>query len=135
MTAPPPQNLPDLSGLTLLVVDDDADAIEVLSTFLTACRAHVLFARTAPGALAYVDAAPKLDAVITDLAMPQMDGFEFVRRIRQHPSRRAVPVIALTGFEERYVERHEFDAFLRKPTNLDELCRVVKEVVARRRSS
>jgi diguanylate cyclase len=133
MSAPPPQDLPDLSGLTLLVVDDDADTVEVLSTFLTACRAHVLFARSASGALAYVDKAPRLDAVITDLSMPQMDGIELLRRIRQHPSRPTVPVIALTGFEERYSETHQFDAFLQKPTNFDELCRVVKDVVARRR--
>src|SRR5438874_810665 len=104
MAAPPPLNLPDLRGLTLLVVDDDADTVEVLSTFLTACGAHTLFARSALGGLAYLDTTPRLDAVITDLSMPGMDGVEFVSKIRRHPlpSRRTVPVIALTGFEESY---------------------------------
>jgi hypothetical protein len=48
MPAPGPLKLPDLSGLTVLVVDDNDDAVEVLTTFLKACGADVLFARSAP---------------------------------------------------------------------------------------
>jgi len=77
-----PLNLPDLSRLTLLVVDDNADSVEMLAAFLKACRARVLVARSAAGALAHVDAAPRLDAMVTDLAMPQMDGVELVRKVR-----------------------------------------------------
>lgn len=51
----PPPDLPDLSGLTLLIVDDNDDSLEVLSTFLRSCGAHVLEARNGPAALAYVD--------------------------------------------------------------------------------
>ena len=134
MSAPPPHN-PDLRGLTLLVVEDDLDAAEVLSTYLRACGANVLVAHSGVGALVYVDAAPRLDVVITDVSMPQMDGVEFVRRIRQHPSasRRAVPVVALTAFQDRYVQTQLFDIFLRKPVELDDLCRAVEDAVARRR--
>src|SRR6266566_1017062 len=130
-----PGNLPDLRGLTLLVVDDDVDAVDVLSMYLRACGAAILTAHTASGGLVYIDAAPKLDAVITDLSMPRMDGVEFVRKIRQHPSplRRGVPVIALTGFEERYMQTQEFDAYLRKPVDLDTLCRAIQSVIGRRR--
>jgi CheY-like chemotaxis protein len=135
MPAPPPQNLPDLRGLTLLVVDDDADSVEVLSTYLSTCGAHVLFARSALGGLTYIDTAPKLDAVVTDLSMPGMDGVEFVSKIRRHPlpSRRTVPVIALTGFEERYLPTEAFDAYLRKPVDLDRLCGTIQSVIAQRR--
>jgi len=137
MSAPPPSNLPDLRGLTLLVVDDDADALEVLSTFLTACSAHVLFARSASGGLAYIDTAPRLDAVITDLSMPGMDGVEFVSKIRRHPlpSRRQIPVIALTGFEENYLKTEAFDAYLRKPVDLDRLCSTIQSIITQRRGS
>ena len=43
---PAPPRLPDLTGLTLLVVDDDEDNVDMLSTYLTACGAHTLFARS-----------------------------------------------------------------------------------------
>jgi CheY-like chemotaxis protein len=120
---------PDLSGLTVLVVDDDPDAIEILSSFLTACAARVLFARNASDGLAYVNTEPKLDAVITDLAMPEIDGVQFTRQIRQ---RRSVPVIALTAFHQTYVSTEDFDAFLEKPVNFDKLWMVIKMVLGRR---
>lgn len=87
MTAAGPLDLPDLTGLTVLVVDDNDDAVEILSTFLEACGAHVLFARSARDGLAHIEATPRLDAVVTDVSMPQMAGVEFARRIRQHPRR------------------------------------------------
>jgi CheY-like chemotaxis protein len=130
MTAPTPADL--LAGLTLLVVDDNDDAAEVLSTFLRSCGADVLCARTAIGALTYVDESPSIDAVITDLAMPDMDGVELARRIRRHPSRKShLPVIAVTGFYEQYVGSQEFDAFLKKPVDLDGLCATVAALARR----
>jgi two-component system CheB/CheR fusion protein len=136
MPGPTQPKLPDLSGLSVLVVDDDADALEVLSTFLSACGAHVLFARSASSGLTYLETAPRLDAVITDLSMPGMDGVEFVGKIRQHPtaSRRRIPVIALTGFEKDYLQTEAFDAYLRKPVDLDRLCDIIQLVLARHRN-
>jgi CheY-like chemotaxis protein len=125
-------DLPDLSRLTLLAVDDNADALEVLGTILKACGAQVLEARHAQDALAYVDTTPRLDAIITDLSMPGMDGVELARRVRQQPSRHGLPVIALTGFPERYVDTSAFDAFLKKPFDFDELCRTVDALTAAR---
>jgi len=94
MTAPPPLDLPDLNGLTALVIDYDNDSPEVLSAFFEACAAKVLIARSAVAGLAYLDTAPKLDAVVTDRAMPGMDGIELARRLRQRPMRKKLPVIA-----------------------------------------
>lgn len=137
MTPSPSSQLPDLSGLTVLVVDDDEDAIEVLTTMMTACGAEVLFARSGSEGLAYLDTAPHLDVVVTDISMPRIDGYEFTRKIREHPSpaHRSVPVIALTGFHERYVITETFDAFLQKPVDLDRLCAVIKILLARGRWS
>jgi CheY-like chemotaxis protein len=125
-------NLPDLSRLTLLAVDDNADALEVLSTILKACGAHVLEARDGRDALAVVDTTPGLDAIITDLSMPGMDGVELARQVREQSSRRGLPVIALTGFPERYLDTSTFDAFLKKPFEFDELCRTVYALTAAR---
>jgi two-component system CheB/CheR fusion protein len=127
-----PSNLPDLSGLTILVVDDNDDALEILGTLLRACGAHVLQARNAPAALAYVETEAKIDAVVTDLSMPAMDGVELVRRIRQSRPMRSIPAIALTGFYEHYMDTHAaaFDAFLRKPVNFDELCKTIRRITS-----
>jgi CheY-like chemotaxis protein len=92
MPAPPPANLPDLRNLTILVIDDDNDSLDVLSALFQACRARPLLARTAASGLAYLDTAPMLDAVVTDLAMPDVDGIEFARRLRRHPARGRLPV-------------------------------------------
>jgi chemotaxis family two-component system response regulator PixH len=88
--------------------------------------ARVLEARDAREALAYVDTTPGLDAIITDLSMPEMDGVELARTVRRQPSRQGLPVIALTGFPERYIDTSAFDAFVKKPFDLDELCRPVR---------
>jgi two-component system CheB/CheR fusion protein len=136
MTPPLSSQLPDLSGLTVLAVDDDEDSIEVLTTMMTACGAEVLFARSALEGLAHLDTTRHLDVVITDISMPRIDGYEFTRKIREHSSPyRSVPVIALTGFHQTYVITETFDAFLQKPVDLDRLCAVIKILLGRRRPS
>jgi CheY-like chemotaxis protein len=121
--------------MTVLVIDDDSDSLEVLSTFLRACSAYVLIARNAGAGLAYVDKAPALDAVVSDLAMPDMDGVEFARRVRRHPTRNGLPIIAVTAFYEQYPDSAEFDAWLRKPLDVGEVCALIGRLVQRRRSS
>lgn len=125
-----PLDLPDLSGLTLLVVDDNDDSLDMLSTFLRACGAHVLSAHGALGALSYVDTQSRIDVVVTDLSMPNIDGVEFVQRLRSHPRGRSLPAIALSGFYEQYMDAlgTGFNAFLRKPVNFDELCKTIRSV-------
>jgi two-component system CheB/CheR fusion protein len=124
-------DLPNLSGLTLLAVDDNDDALDMLGTFLRVCGAHVLQARNGLAALAYVDERENIGAIITDLSMPAMDGVELVQRLRQRRPARHLPAIALTGFYEQYMDTAAagFDAFLRKPVNFDELCRTIRSVI------
>jgi two-component system, chemotaxis family, CheB/CheR fusion protein len=126
-----PIKLPDLSGVTLIVVDDNDDSLRVLGEFLRACGAHVLEARGALTALSYVETQDKVHAIVTDLSMPNMDGVELVQRIRTHPRGRAIPAIALTGFYEQYMDTQGtgFNAFLRKPVDFDELCKTIRSVI------
>lgn len=130
-----PLKLPDLSRLTLLVVDDNDDSLEMLAAFLRACGAHVLQARTGSGALAYVDTAPKLDAIVTDLAMPEMDGLGLLNRVRAHPQRSQLPLIALTAPLRGLRQRGWFRAFLKKPVDFDQLCDAIVALVERRHRS
>jgi CheY-like chemotaxis protein len=124
-----PLALPDLNGRTILVVDDNDDALDMLGTFLRACGAHVLETHSARGALTYIDTHPHIDVLITDLSMPEMDGTELVRRLRAHSSRSDIPAIALTGFHEFYMNTSDFTAFLRKPADLDRLCTAINEAI------
>jgi len=134
MSAPtsPPVRLPDLAGLTLLVVDDDVDTAEILAVFLKACGASVLIAPTVSGALAYIDEARKLDAVVTDIAMPGIDGVELARKLRSNPIHDTLPIVAILGLNDDDPRPHVFDAFLKKPVNLDQLATVIASMTQRR---
>ena len=126
MTSP----LPDLSGLTILVVDDNEDARYVLETLLKACGATVLSARNAFAALGYLETT-RVSVILSDLSMPQMDGIELIERIRKSPDHRETPAIAISAFPESY--RHAvgagFNVFMRKPVDIDKLCAAVLELM------
>ena len=129
-----PLNLPDLTGRIILVVDDNDDALDMVGTFLQMCGADVLPACTGFAALAYLDTEPRIDALVTDLSMPGMDGIELVRRLRAHPSRSNIPAIALTGLHEHYLDTSGFTAVLRKPADLDRLCKAIIEGIDQKHS-
>jgi CheY-like chemotaxis protein len=129
----PRADLPDLSGLTILAVEDNDDSLRMLGEFLRACGAHVLQARGALSALSYVETQARIDVIVSDLSMPNMDGVELVQRVRVHPRGRSIPAIALTGFYEQYMDTQGtgFNAFLRKPVNFDDLCQSIRSLVHR----
>jgi PAS domain S-box-containing protein len=91
--------LRDLSGLQVLVVDDELDARELIRRILSDCHADVLTAATATEALALLQTA-RPDLLVSDIGMPDVDGFELLGRVRAlGPARGGdVPAIALTAF-------------------------------------
>ena len=109
-----------LHGLTVLVVDDEPDAREVLAFILLTRGARVEEAGDPEAALAYL-AMHTPDVLISDIAMPGEDGYSFIQRVRalQNDGKRAIPAIALTAFV-RDVDRERalragFDMHLPKP--------------------
>jgi PAS domain S-box-containing protein len=90
---------PDLSGLRILVVDDQADACEVVGRLLQQCNASVIVAADAQEAMRQITADPP-DLIVSDIAMPREDGYSLIRRIRKLPPNRggAVPAVALTAY-------------------------------------
>lgn len=127
----------DLSGLKLLVVDDEADARELISRVLQECGAEVFIAGSAEAALQLMQTQHP-DVLVSDLGMPDVDGFEFLRRVRvQEQMCRApkVPAIALTAFarsEDRTRALHAgFLAHVAKPVELSELVATVASVAGR----
>jgi CheY-like chemotaxis protein len=132
----PPLNLPNLHGLHLMVVDDDMDALNILVTFLQACGAFVFATATVSGALSYIETARrKMDAVVTDIAMPGTDGVELSQKLRSHPKQPTLPIIALTGFYEDYPNTEVFDAFLKKPVDLDKLASTITSLTRPRETN
>ena len=130
-------NLPNLSGLTLVVVDDNDDSLDMLDTFLTQCGAEVKAARNVDTALSLIDTEPSIDAVVSDLSMPGRDGLDLIRQLRRHTTRANLPAIALTGFPEHYADarRAGYDVFLQKPVDFDKLCSAIQTAIATKRAA
>ncbi len=120
---------PIFRGKILLVVDDDMRTVYALSALLRSKGIEVLMADTGRAAIDTLDGAPNVDAVIMDVMMPEMDGYEAMRRIRQQARFAELPVIALTakamkGERERCLEAGAND-YLSKPIDSDELLSVL----------
>jgi signal transduction histidine kinase len=88
----------DLAGLRVLVVDDEADARELIELALTRCGASVLTAASAEEALFKLDRS--VDVIVSDIGMPNADGYELIARVRALPfaSGGRTPAVALTAF-------------------------------------
>ncbi len=86
-----------LSGARILVLDDEADARDSIAVVLESNGAVVEAAASVPAALAIVRTAPP-DVIVSDIAMPEQDGFAFVRRLRELPGAAAIPALAFTAY-------------------------------------
>jgi CheY-like chemotaxis protein len=126
----------DLKGRKLLVVDDDMRTVYALSAMLRAKGADVLAADTGRAALDLLAAQPDVQMVLLDMMMPEMDGYEALRRLRQEERFRALPVVALTakamkGDRERCLQAGASD-YLSKPIDADRLMAMLEELLAAR---
>ena len=126
-----------LDGIRVLVVEDDADARDLVEQLLRDAGATVSSASHGGQALLLLpQAAPHV--VLSDIGMPGMDGYEFVRRMRradQEAGRSSVPAVALTALA-RTEDRQSallagFQAHIAKPVNPNELIVVVASLVGR----
>jgi len=114
-----------LAGRKVLVVDDDVRNIFALSSVLERRGMTVLSAGTGKEAIETIETTPDLAIVLMDIMMPEMDGYETMQVIRQNPSLRRLPIIALTakamkGDRERCLEAGASE-YLAKPVNTEQL--------------
>ena len=127
---------PGLTGLHVVVLDDDAGIREILCLFLEGSGARVTSVTTVAGAMKAV-AAERPDAVISDISMPDEDGYDLVRQLRAFDrDGQSIPVLALTA-HARLEEQHRtlsagFHAHLTKPVDMKELVAVVAKLCGRR---
>jgi CheY-like chemotaxis protein len=117
-----------LVGVQVLVVDDDGEACELLSTILSYCGALVTSATSAESALASI-ASMVPDVIVCDIVMPSRDGYWFLETLRRTPGGASLPVIAVTGYEDIHTTERTlfagFDGHVRKPIDPWELARLV----------
>ena len=128
--------LPSLEGLTVLVVDDEADTRELIREVLRECGSKVILSRSAAEALEALE-QHKPDVLVSDLGMPDEDGYSLISKIRELPLERGghIPAAALTAFaraEDRMrVLRSGFQFHLPKPVDAAELVTVVASLAGR----
>ncbi len=125
----------DLSGVKVLVVDDEADSSEIVKRILEQGGAEVCTASSMEAALGtFTRFAPHI--VLSDIGMPGHDGYELIARLRALPGGRAVPAVALTALaraEDRTrALRAGFQLHVPKPVDSSELLAVVQNLAALR---
>ena len=135
--APRPAGLPRiLTGVQILVVDDDPDILELFSIALRACGGEVTATDNASDGLALA-IRTRPHVIVSDIAMIGEDGYWLIGRLRQLPREllQDVPVIAATAYGREHsrtrVLAAGFTEHLQKPVDPEELCRVVAKVVGR----
>jgi PAS domain S-box-containing protein len=126
----------DLSGIRVLVVDDDPDVRELIRRVLSDCEAEVLTAGTVADALWIVE-RERPHVLVSDIGMPDADGFELLKRVRTlgHGAGGKIPAIALTAFvrsgDRTRALRAGFLAHIPKPVEPSELVATVASVAGR----
>jgi CheY-like chemotaxis protein len=116
---------------TALVVDDVADVTEMLAVVLTHAGYSVVTAASAPAAL---DAARErqFDVVISDIGMPEMNGYQLAREMRMLPGYETVPMVAVTGYsmfdDKERSTNAGFNAHMTKPIDPRALLDLIEQL-------
>lgn len=123
-----------LSNVRVLVVEDDPDSRQLLNAILTRCRAEVRQSADATEALTTMQNW-RPDVIVSDIEMPKMNGFEFIRRVRKHKELAKIPAAALTAYA-RMEDRLRalaagFQMHLAKPVEPAELLAVIVSLTKR----
>lgn len=116
----------------ILVVDDYDDTVEILALWLKRAGYHTVTASSAAEALEKAR-AERFDFVISDIAMPVMNGYELIAALREMPDYRRTPMIAVTGFamlndRDRSIKAG-FNAHLTKPISAETLLHIVNRLL------
>ena len=128
---------PKLDGVRVLLVDDDRDTLEMLDAVLSKCEAEVVTASSAAEALLEIERR-RPDVLVSDIGMPEADGYEFIKRVRASEAERgtvAIPALALTAYakpEDRVrALAVGYQVHLAKPVEPAEFALVVANLIGR----
>lgn len=128
---------PLLDGVEVLVVDDEPDSLTLIKRILTGRGAHVQTAGSVKEALGLLESYTP-DLLLSDISMPEQDGFDLIRRVRELPVGRLLPAVAVTAMarsEDRTrALKAGFQTHIAKPVEPTELIAVVASFALLRRS-
>lgn len=125
----------ELDGVRVLIIDDERDSLEWVRRLLQECKAEVAVAPSANDGLNLIAAEPP-DVIVSDIGMPDKDGFEMIRELRaRSPEAAKIPAIALTAFA-RSEDRTRamlagYQVHLAKPVEPQELIAAVANLAGR----
>ncbi len=119
-----------MTGARILVVEDTPHNLDLMTYLLTACGHVVLSATTGAAGLA-VARRDTPDLIVLDVQLPDIDGFEVLRRLRADPTVSSIPVVAITAYAMSGDRDHAlaagFDGYIAKPVDLATLFRDIDE--------
>jgi CheY-like chemotaxis protein/HAMP domain-containing protein len=124
------QSDPALQGKRVLVADDDARNLFAITTILEQHDMLVAYAEHGQQALDHLASGVAVDIVLMDIMMPEMDGYEAMRRIRKQPEHQKLPIIALTakamqGDRDKCIQAGASD-YITKPVDPDQLVSLLR---------
>jgi CheY-like chemotaxis protein len=119
----------------VLIVDDDIRNIFALTSVLERYNMHILSAETGRDAIQILEDTPDVDVVLMDIMMPEFDGLDTTRAIREIPRFSDLPIIAVTakamkGDREKCIEAGAWD-YLSKPVNPEQMLAVLRAWIRR----
>ncbi|WP_263975558.1 response regulator [Leptolyngbya sp. 7M] len=123
-------NDPILANKKVLIVDDDVRNIFALTSLLEKYQMEVIYAENGRDGIQQLEANPDVDAILMDVMMPEMDGYETTRTIRQQSHFQTLPIIALTakamqGDREKCLEAGASD-YITKPVDTEQLLSLLR---------
>ncbi len=130
----PPDEVIDLGGARILIVDDDVRNIFALTALLERGRAEVSFAESGSAALQLLSQPSGVNVILMDIMMPVMDGYETMRAIRKMDGMESLPIVAVTGKVVAGERQRCLDAgaddYVPKPISSTELFAVLSPWIA-----
>jgi signal transduction histidine kinase/DNA-binding response OmpR family regulator/HAMP domain-containing protein len=131
--------VPELAGAKVLIVDDDIRNIFSLTSVLESHDVEVLHAERGKDGILILEQTPDVDVALIDIMMPEMDGYETMRQIRQTAAVADVPLIAVTAKAMKGDRQKCLDAgasdYIAKPVDIELLLALLRVWVARSREA
>ena len=123
------------NSMEILIIDDDSKNIFALSAVLKAKKLHCVSSQSAMEGFKILENNPNIGVVLMDMMMPEMDGYEAIKKMKSSEKLKNIPVMAITaqamtGDREKCLEAGA-DGYISKPVNIDELMEILNKIIVK----
>lgn len=123
------------NSMEILIIDDDSKNIFALSAVLKAKKLHCVSSQSAMEGFKILEENPNIGMVLMDMMMPEMDGYEAIKKMKSSEKLKNIPVVAITaqamtGDREKCLEAGA-DGYISKPVNIDELMEILNKIIVK----